>query len=72
MQQRLADRLCVQFARAQKRNEPFEPTSQCLCKCLVLAEGPILQPQAQDDKRVRQAVEFAVKSGGELVIPQDG
>src|SRR5215207_10567289 len=65
------DRLRIQLARAKKRDEACKPTRQCLGKCFVLAQSLILQPQAQDDERVRRAVEFAVKSGDELVTPQD-
>ena len=41
-QQRLANRLRFQLARAQKRNEPREPTRQGLRKCLIFAEALVL------------------------------
>src|SRR5215207_8394635 len=65
------DRLRIQPARAEKRDEARKPPRQCLRKCFVLAESLVFQPQAQDDERVRRTVEFAVESADELVTPQD-
>ena len=70
-QQRLANRRCIQFTRAEKSDKSRQSTSQCLRKCLIFAEGFILQPQAQDDERVGRPVEFAVEARDEPVAPQN-
>ena len=67
----LANRRRIQLARAEKRDESRKPARQCLRKCLILAEGLIFQPQAQDDERVGRPVEFAVEARDEPVAPQN-
>ncbi len=70
-QQRLANRRCIQLARAEKRHEARKPTSQRLRKGLIEAKSLILQPQTQDNERVGRPVEFAVETGDETVAPEN-
>ncbi len=69
-QQRFLNCVCIQFVRAQKRDEACKPAGECLRKRLVFAKDLILQPQAQDDKRIGRPVEFAVEARHEPVAPQ--
>jgi len=66
-QQQLANRLCIQLARAEKPHEACQPTRQGLRKGLIGAERRLLQPQAQDDEGAGRAVEFAVEARDEPV-----
>jgi hypothetical protein len=70
-QQRLANGPRIQLARAEKSDEARKPSRQCLRKYLIFAWRLILQPQAQDGKRIGRPVEFAVESRDETVAPQN-
>jgi hypothetical protein len=61
-QLRLVNRLGIHLARAKKRNEPREPTSQYFRKCLIPAESLVLQSQPLLPRMKRRAVSMSMVS----------
>ena len=56
----------------KKREEPRHPASYRLGERLVLPEGVILQPQAEDAQRPCRAVQPCLEPSDEAVVPHQG
>ncbi len=65
------DRLGVQLACPEKRDEAPKAPCQRLCEGFIPAESFVLQPESENDEHIRGPVEFTVEAGDEPVTPQD-